>query len=93
MKEKTGKSKTRLHFEDELKKPKSQSKLTFEAERLWERLEQSLSAEMALRRLSADVTTVPLGLGKWITSVTMTVFWQPLLCRLAAALRIRAKAA
>ena len=36
--EKTGKSKTRLHFEDELKKPKSQSKLTFEAEKTVGRL-------------------------------------------------------
>ena len=41
--EKTGKSKTRLHFEDELKKPKSQSKLTFEAEKTVGKVGDSLA--------------------------------------------------
>ena len=31
--EETGKGKTRLHFEDELKKPKGKGKLQFEAEK------------------------------------------------------------
>ena len=31
--EETGKGKTRLHFEDELKKPKSKGKLQFEADK------------------------------------------------------------
>ena len=41
--EKTGKPKTRLHFEDELKKPKSQSKLTFEAEKTVGKVGDSLA--------------------------------------------------
>lgn len=55
--EQTGKAKTRLHFEDELKKPKSQSKLTFEAERLWARLVtvlllQCMGKSMRLSRIT-----------------------------------------
>lgn len=45
--EKTGKSKTRLHFEDELKKPKSQSKLTFEAEKTVGKVGDSLAFAVA----------------------------------------------
>ena len=41
--EQTGKAKTRLHFEDELKKPKSQSKLTFEAEKTVGKVGDSLA--------------------------------------------------
>ena len=35
--EETGKGKTRLHFEDELKKPKGKGKLQFEAEDVYKR--------------------------------------------------------
>jgi len=47
--EETGKGKTRLYFEDELKVPKGQSKLQFEADKTVRKVGDTLASGMALR--------------------------------------------